>query len=140
MSTPSLIATEKARLQERAAQDIYADYEDYRQEVLTDGNAEDKRKLVDMQMKLIGAEMDKKSGVYDGLAVFHFHMAAPGESMALEVVQEAPKAIEAPWPFKDVVEAGHGPADAAPEPHTPPSADDLLESLDVMLGALPLDD
>lgn len=66
------IATAKSELQERAARDIVEDYKDYRTSVLTDGGPEDKRKLVEMQIRLIGAEVDKKGDGFGSLPVFNF--------------------------------------------------------------------
>lgn len=137
MSTPALIPTEKRRLQELAASHIVADYQDYRDKAIVDGDVTDMRQLVDLQMRLIGAEMEKKANANDGLAVFHFHMST-GEA-PMEFVQEVPKEPEAlpePWPFKDVV------VDATPVSQEPPiDADTLLQGLDDMLaGAVPLDD
>ncbi len=151
MSVPtSLIPEAKRRLQELAAEHIVADYQDYRSAVLTDGTPVDLRQLIDIQMRLTGAEMEKKSGLYDGLAVFNFHISTGSAPMELEMVQEAAElqktlgpykeieAVEAPWPFKDVIEAPVAPS--APQ-DAPVTAETLLESLDEMLaGAVPLDD
>lgn len=69
---PTTIATAKSELQERAAHDIVQDYKDYRTSVLTDGGPEDMRKLVEMQIRLIGAEVDKKGDGFGSLPVFNF--------------------------------------------------------------------
>lgn len=76
MSSPpapqNTIATAKSQLQNRAANDILEDYKDYRSSVLTDGGPEDKRKLVELQIRLIGAEADKKGDGFGSLPVFNF--------------------------------------------------------------------
>ena len=69
---PALLATAKTELQSRAADDIIEDYKEYRTAVLTDGSVEDKRKLVELQMRLTGAEADKKGDGFGNLPVFNF--------------------------------------------------------------------
>ena len=87
---PTTIATAKSELQERAARDIVEDYRDYRSSVLTDGDPEDKRKLVEMQIRLIGAEVDKKGDGFGSLPVFNFiiHRGDQGTKVQPTVLRE----------------------------------------------------
>lgn len=68
----SIIPERKSTLQTRAARDVLSDYVDYRASVLTDGSVDDKRKLVELQMRLIGAEADKKLDPNANLPTFNF--------------------------------------------------------------------
>lgn len=69
---PALLSSAKTELQSRAADDLIADYKEYRTAVLTDGSVEDKRKLVELQMRITGAEADKKGDGFGNLPVFNF--------------------------------------------------------------------
>lgn len=66
------IAKQKTALQERAAAHMLVDYEDYRDAVSTDGSVDDKRKLLELQMRLTGAEMERKVDQNAHLATFNF--------------------------------------------------------------------
>lgn len=87
---PNTIATAKSQLQNRAAEDILEDYKDYRSSVLTDGGPEDKRKLVELQIRLIGAEADKKGDGFGSLPVFNFiiHRGDQDTKVQQTVLQE----------------------------------------------------
>ena len=74
-SQPALtttIADAKALIQRTAAEHLRADFIDYRTSVLTDGGPEDMRKLVELEIRLIGAEADKKGDGLGNLPVFNF--------------------------------------------------------------------
>ena len=66
------IADAKALIQRTAAEHLQADFNDYRSSVLTDGGPEDMRKLVELEIRLIGAEADKKGDGFGNLPVFNF--------------------------------------------------------------------
>lgn len=66
------IAEAKALIQRTAAEHLRADFIDYRSAVLTDGGPDDMRKLVELEIRLIGAEADKKADGFANLPVFNF--------------------------------------------------------------------
>jgi hypothetical protein len=132
MSKLTTIVAAKTALQNKAAEDMMADYKEYRQAVLTDGNVEDKRKLVDLQMRLTGAEADKKTDPLSNLPVFNFIInrdrgeAAPAEVEVIKTRKKLPKA--AANQVTDVTEV-------TPKPlPVPSSLDVMFTNLDSMLG------
>lgn len=62
----------KTLLQNKAAEVLLQDFKDYREAVITDGTIDDKRKLIEMEMRLTGAEPDKKADPFANLPVFNF--------------------------------------------------------------------
>ena len=62
----------KTLLQNKAAEVLMQDFKDYREAVITDGTIDDKRKLIEMEMRLTGAEPDKKADPFANLPVFNF--------------------------------------------------------------------
>lgn len=128
---PSIIPEQKAALQARAALDVLADYKIYRTEVLTDGDADDMRKLVEMQMKLIGAEADKKQDQNSNLPVFNFIFH--GGSVQAVLQAEPPPLVEvveatpllSPFPDPGAVETC---------PRDVLDLDALLADIDAQLG------
>lgn len=74
MSNPqaTTIAEAKSLIQQTAAEHLRADFIDYRSAVLTDGGPDDMRKLVELEIRLIGAEADKKGDGFANLPVFNF--------------------------------------------------------------------
>lgn len=95
MSTDiTTIAEAKTLLQNKAAEVLLQDFKEYRTAVITDGTIDDKRKLIEMEMRLTGAEPDKKLDQFANLPVFNFIInrgqgtEAPGEAAPLETVTE----------------------------------------------------
>ena len=68
----SVINEAKNALQTRAAEVLLQDFKEYRTAVITDGTVDDKRKLVELEMRLTGAEPDKKADPFGNLPVFNF--------------------------------------------------------------------
>lgn len=136
MSTEAaVIPNAKRLLQERAAADMVNDYDTYRRAVHADGTPNDHKQLMEIQMKLTGAEMEKKTGLYDGLAVFNFHIATNGttaiEATPVALPDAEPTKPEA-WPFRDVVQA--------PTPLADPLLDvDAVDFDELLSGATPLE-
>lgn len=62
----------KTLLQNKAAEVLMKDFKEYREAVITDGTIDDKRKLIEMEMRLTGAEPDKKADPFANLPVFNF--------------------------------------------------------------------
>ena len=87
--TPPSHAEQKAALQTRAAEDVLGDYKEYRAAALTDGSIDDKRKLVELQMRLIGAEADKKADPNANLPVFNFVFHSGGMQATMQVQPDA---------------------------------------------------
>lgn len=138
------IIERRTELQARAAEDVLDDYKHYREEVLTDGDADDMRKLVELQMKLIGAEADKKGDANAHLPVFQFVFhggAVEATIQASPVTLEAPD-TRGPWPFPNRPPDPQLAGDAAPpvdevvpKPLVAPTAETLLADLDGLLRA-----
>jgi len=131
MSNITTLAAAKTALQDRAAKDIIDDYKAYREAVNTDGNVDDKRKLVELQMRLTGAEADKKADPLSNLPVFNFIInrdrgeAAPAEVEVVKTRKKLPKAAEPE--VTDVTEI--------PQPlQMPAKLDELFDNLDSILG------
>ena len=124
--TDNSISTHKALLQEHAARDILGDYKQYRREALSSEDPDAIRKLVEMQMRLIGAEPDKKQDQFAHLPTFNFIFHQGGVQATLqqvEVVQshalpQASPPAALPTPL--------------PEPE-PLDLDDALSALDAKL-------
>ena len=82
----------KTLLQNKAAEVLMQDFKDYREAVITDGTIDDKRKLIEMEMRLTGAEPDKKADPFANLPVFNFiinrsHDGATPDSAAEQVTE-----------------------------------------------------
>lgn len=118
--TDNSISTHKALLQESAARDILSDYKQYRREALSSDDPDVIRKLVEMQMRLIGAEPDKKQDQFAHLPTFNFIFHQGGVQATLQQV-----------------EVVHTPAlPAAPVAPLPPVAEPVELDLDDALSAL----
>ncbi len=89
------LADSKDLLQRKVAEHIHSDYIDYRTSVLTEGDIDDKRKLFELQAKIIGAEADKKADPHANLPVFNF-IIHRGTVQATLQEPEAPLTIQAP--------------------------------------------
>ena len=129
MTLPVNISTAKTAVQERAAKDLLGDYAQYRREVLSSDDVDAMRKLVEMQIRLIGAETDKKQDQNAHLPTFNFvfhHGGVQATVQQVEVVQPA----EAPGAPSQAL-----PTPSPATPATPPTLDldDLLTSLDADL-------
>lgn len=76
------IAEAKTLLQNRAAEVLMQDFKVYREAVIMDGSIDDKRKLIEMEMRLTGAEPDKKADPFANLPVFNFIINRSGDAPA----------------------------------------------------------
>lgn len=74
----------KTALHETVARDIVQDYLTYRSAALGSEDPDDARRLVDMQIRLIGAEPDRKAGVNDNLPTFNFIFNQGGLQATIE--------------------------------------------------------
>ena len=102
----SIIPERKDTLQQRAARDILGDYLEYRKMVAMDGTVDDRRKLTELQIRLIGAEVEKKVDPNANLPVFNFIINGGSQPMQLtphmpvldvhvtEVSATVPEAVE----------------------------------------------
>lgn len=130
------VAESKTTLQEAVAADIVEDYRTYRREAISSESPDDIRKLVELQVRLIGAEPDRRAGVNDNLPTFNFIFNQGGLQATIEpapvqlVQDDTPKALE------EAQEAFH-PVPALPTPTEMTldfeAIDDLVADLDSKL-------
>lgn len=132
MSNLITIAAAKTALQNKAAEDIIADYKAYREAVSTDGNVDDKRKLVELQMRLTGAEPDKKADPLSNLPVFNFIINRDRGEAAPAAVEVTPNRKKLPKSAEpDVTDV----TEITPQPlRVSANLDDMFNNLDSILG------
>ena len=98
-STPGqALAQSKERLQLRVAETILSDFEEYRLAARADGDPDSIRKLLDMQIRLIGAEAEKKVDPNAGLAVFNISIGTNGVSAVVQPMTQQVVLEDQPHP------------------------------------------
>ncbi len=129
-SAISTISSKKQVLQELAASHMVADFMDYRDKVLVDGDVDDHRKLIEVEMRLTGAEMDKKVDPNAHLTTFNFVFNNGGvhatiETKPADVLEAKPLEV-----LEDVTPPAPPPQRRyVPEPVTESDLDNMLDDL-----------
>lgn len=130
-STAISISKQKQVLQELAAAYLTDDYLEYRDKVRADGDIEDYRKLNELNMKLTGAEMERRIDQNAHLATFNFVFNNGIKATITEHKQEVLETLEdvTPQPAAqpDIVDAQIKVVEVPPQ-----DVDALLSGLDEM--------
>lgn len=122
---PLDLAITRDALREKVQGTVLADWDDWRREVLTGDDPDDKRKFVEASLRVLGFDADKKD---------------PGAGRALVTinVQDGVFRLETaaapPTPEAEVIEALQ-PKQVAhvPQPVAPPCVDTLISEVDALL-------
>lgn len=129
-SAIATISNQKQALQELSAAHMVEDFKDYREKVIADGDADDHRKLMEIHMKLTGAEMDKKIDPNAHLATFNFIFNNGGVHATIEAQPRQQPTEVLDVQVVEVLDAAPPPQRRyVPEPVTESDLDNMLDDL-----------